>query len=115
MEMVGESQDEKHWGMHCPSLERGRCQPLSASGFPPLVTVKITCIIGTYVRVLFLSVLRTLTFNVNFRQLAVNASQCRVPEARERKWSLILRAKARCGMQAFHLGQSMKRTSMYAL
>ncbi len=83
--------------------------------FPPLVTVKITCIIGTYVRVLFLSVLRTLTFNVNFRQLAVNASQCRVPEARERKWSLILRAKARCGMQAFHLGQSMKRTSMYAL
>ena len=62
MEMVGESQDEKQWGMHRPSLERGRCQPLSASGFPPLVTVKITCIIGTYVRVLFLSVLRTLDF-----------------------------------------------------
>ena len=34
--------------------------PLQA--FPPLVTVKITCIIGTYMRVLFLSVLRTLDF-----------------------------------------------------
>ena len=30
-------------------------------------------------------------------------------DARERKWSIIQRAKARCGMQAFHLGQSMKR------
>ena len=36
MEMVGESQDEKHWGMHRPSLERGRCLPLSASGFSAL-------------------------------------------------------------------------------
>ena len=31
------------------------------------------------------------------------ASQCRVLETRERKWSTIQRAKARCGMQAFHL------------
>ena len=42
----------------------------------------------------------------------VNASQCRVLEAREREWSSILRAKARAECKHSFRGAVLKRTSM---